>query len=135
MTKLTPNSLYRFVLIEGRDNVRHWVLNKNFSVHLNDKVVISDRKGVIAFVRVIRRTSVKPIKGEPIWHIVATDNQFPVAENEQVVACNHVAPAPMSSALIKEDLKVIKIEINESEYQIRKAKANIDKLIEELKNG
>lgn len=118
MTKLTPNSLYRFVLIEGRDNVRHWVLNKNFSVHLNDKVVISDRKGVLAYVRVIRRTSVKPIKGEPIWHIIATDNQFPVAENEQVVACNHVAPAPESKAVILNGIKRARIELMKIEEKL-----------------
>lgn len=108
MTKLTPNSQYEFVQIEGRDNIRHWVHNKDFSVHINDRVVISDKKGVIAFVRVIRRSRDKPIKGTPIWRIIATDNQFPVAENTQVVACDHVAPAPDSISLIKHELAVAK---------------------------
>ena len=120
MTKLTPNSLYKYVMIEGKDEVRHWVLNRNFSVHLNDKVVIADKKGVLAFVRVIRRTSVKPIKGEPIWHIIATDNQFPVAENEQVVTCDHVAPAPMSMALIRHELAVAKDQLMNSVSRIEK---------------
>lgn len=105
MTKLKPNSVYGYVMIEGTKEIRHWVRNREFSVHLNDRVLIADGKS-IAFVRVIRRTKLKPIKGDPIWRIIATDNQFPVAENTQVVACDHVAPAPDSIALIKHEINV-----------------------------
>lgn len=114
MTKLKPQEKpYQFVMIEGKDNYRVWVTNRNFSVHLNDLVTIADKKGSLAFVRVIRRTNIKPIKGEPIWRIVATANQFPVAENEQVVSCNHVAPSPESKALILEQAEAV-LRINSS---------------------
>ena len=128
MTKLTPNSQYEYVQIEGRDSIRHWVHNKGFSVHIGDKVVISDKKGVIAFVRVIRRARDKPIKGTPIWRIIATDNQFPVAESTQIVACDHVAPAPDSVSLIRHELAVARDEM-------ANAVSRIEKLLGLINNG
>ena len=125
MTKLKPNSVYGYVMIEGTKEIRHWVRNREFSVHLNDKVLITDGKS-IAFVRVIRRTKLKPIKGDPIWRVIATDNQFPVAENTQVVACDHVAPAPDSISLIKHELAVARDETANAVARIEKLQGLIN---------
>ena len=108
MTKLKPQETpFNYAQIEDITvpGSKWWVTNPlHFSIHLNDEVVISNKHGALKKVRLIRRTNIKPLKGSPLWRIVATANQFPVAENEQVIACNHVAPAPDSKALIVEGL-------------------------------
>lgn len=129
MTKLKPQEKpFQYIMIEGKDDYRIWVTNKNFSVHMNDLVTIMDKKGSLAFVRVIRRTNIKPIKGEPIWRIVATANQFPVAENEQVVSCNHVAPSPKSNGFINHELSV-------AEDQMKNAIARVQKIKDSILNN
>lgn len=123
---------YRYLAVQylSANSELFWVENKTFHIKYGDVIVLENKfstKLMPEMVRVVRRTNTKPQKGQAQWLVAAVTNQFPVAENEQVVACDHVAPAPMSIALIRHELAVAR-------DQMANAIARIEKQIQGLKN-
>lgn len=84
MTKVKPNR-YSYITIEDVEGLNSQVVVGNpheFSIHLNDKVILKfgDQEHYRAG-RVIRRSDVHTDKVQREWEIVATSNQFPVADH------------------------------------------------------
>lgn len=115
---MKANFQYIYVTIR---NEGFWVINSAFHVRYGDQVAVADKhSGLLKrdMYLVTRRTNVKPLKGEPIYYVAAITNQSPVAENEQVVTCDHIAPSPMAISMIKQRAK--------------SAKANLELMLEDL---
>lgn len=125
---MKANFQYIYVTIR---NEGFWVINSTFHVKYGDQVAVADKhSGLLKrdMYLVTRRTNVKPLKGEPIYYVAAITNQFPVAENEQVVSCDHVAPNPHSIAVLTH-------EINVAEDQSKNILGRLEKIKGMINNG
>ena len=97
MTKIKKNS-HRYALLSvdnlGREH-RVWVENRfEFSLHLNDRVVVCDKDDHMTSGRIIRRSNSMPYDLAAL-RIVYTANQFPVETDRQPELCTHEPVVPL----------------------------------------